>query len=55
MHGSKPGPKPYLSKAEEESLADFLVETAKAGYGKSRQQVLLLDDYDYHNNNDNNR
>ena len=55
MHGSKPGPKPYLLKAEEESLADFLVETAKAGYGKSRQQVLLLDDYDYHNNNDNNR
>ena len=52
-HGSKPGPKPYLSKAEEESLADFLVETAKVGYGKSRQQVLLIDDHDYHNNNDN--
>ena len=48
MHGSKPGPKPYLSKAEEENLADFLVETANlAGYGKSRQHVLLIDDYDY--------
>ena len=35
MYGSNPGPKPYLSKAEEEDLADFLSETAKAGYGKS--------------------
>ena len=41
-HGTNPGPQPYLSKAEEKDLADFLSETAKAGYGKSRQQVLAI-------------
>ena len=38
-HGTNPGPRSYLSKCEEKDLLDFLVEVAKAGYGKSRQQV----------------
>jgi len=41
-HGTKPGPKPYLTKEEESEFAEFLVETAKAGYGKSRQQVKAI-------------
>ena len=41
-HGTNPGPRPYLSKCEEKDLSDFLVEVAKAGYGKSRQQVKTL-------------
>ena len=35
-HGVNPGPRPYLSKCEENDLSTFLVEVAKAGYGKSR-------------------
>ena len=38
-HGHKPGPKPYLSVAEEKEFANFLVDVAKAGYGKTRQQI----------------
>ena len=34
-HGTNPGPKPYLNKAEETELSDFLVNVAKAEYGKS--------------------
>ena len=41
-HGENPGPRPYLCKPEEKDLSDFLVEVAKAGYGKSRQQVKAL-------------
>ena len=40
-HGTNPGPKPFLSHVEEKDLASFLEETAKAGYGKSRQQVKV--------------
>ena len=36
------GPQSYLSKAEEKDLIDFLSETVKAGYGKSRQWVLAI-------------
>ena len=38
-HGKNPGPEPYLSAAEEKEFANFLVDVAKAGYGKTRQQV----------------
>ena len=38
-HGTKPGPKPYLSSVEEKELGSFL---AKAGYGKSRSQIKGL-------------
>ena len=41
-HGTNPGPRPYLSKCEEKDLSEFLVKVAKAGYGKSRQQVKAL-------------
>ena len=41
-HGYNPGPKPYLSQTEEKDLADFLVKTSKAGYGKSQQQIKGL-------------
>ena len=41
-HGTNPGPKPFLSQVEEKDLAEFLEETSKAGYGKSRQQVKGL-------------
>ena len=35
-HSTKPGPKLYLSSVEEKELGSFLVDVAKAGYGKSR-------------------
>ena len=41
-HGTKPGPSPYLSNAEETELANFLVDVAKAGYGKSRARLNVL-------------
>ena len=42
VHGSKPGPNPYLSQTEEKELSSFLVDVAKAGYGKSRKQVKRI-------------
>ena len=41
-HGQNPGSKPYLSPTEEKDLAGFLIESAKVGYGKSRQQVKSI-------------
>ena len=41
-HGTKPGPKPYLSLEEEEELAHFLVNCSKMGYGKTQRQVLQM-------------
>ena len=35
----RPGPKP---REEENEFAEFLVETSKAGYGKSRKQVISI-------------
>jgi len=34
-HGSKPGPKPYLSAAEEQELAGHLIDAANIGYRKN--------------------
>lgn len=43
VHGTKPGPKPYLAQEEETVLCDHLTEAAtKAGYGKIRTQVKLI-------------
>ena len=39
-HGSKPGGKPYLNKAEETELANFLQVVSEIGYGKTRKQVM---------------
>ena len=42
VHGINPGPKPYLSSVEEKDLASFLIDSAKVGYGKSRDQVKSI-------------
>ena len=36
VHGTNPGPKPFLTAVEEKELSSFLVDIAKAGYGKTR-------------------
>ena len=41
-HGTKPGPKPYLSCKEEGELSNFITEVAKAGYGKTRRDIKLI-------------
>ena len=41
-HGTKPGPRPYLTRNEEEMLAQHLVQVAKIGYGKTRKQVNMI-------------
>ena len=42
VHGTKPGPKPYLEPIEENELSNFLVDTAKAGFGKTRKEIKAL-------------
>ena len=42
LHGSKPGPKTYLDKTEENELADFLETTTEVSYGKTRKQVMNI-------------
>ena len=42
QHGRKPGPSPYLSNAEEKELASFITDVAKAGYGKSQQEIKQI-------------
>ena len=34
IHGTKPGPRPYLQADEEAVLVDHLISAAKVGYGK---------------------
>ena len=41
-HCTNPGPVPYLTNAEEAELAGFLVDVAKAGYGKSRRDIKWI-------------
>ena len=41
-HGRKSGPVPYLNKDEEEQLVDFLIQLAKIGHGKTKQDVLSI-------------
>ena len=36
QHGTKSGPKAYLTDKEEEQLTSYLVEVAELGYGKTR-------------------
>jgi len=33
MHGTKPGPKLYLTATEEKELAGLVIEAANTGYG----------------------
>ena len=42
VHGTKPGQKPFLTSVEENELSTFLVDVAKAGYGKTRKQIMGL-------------
>ncbi len=42
VHGTRPGPRSYLSKNEEGELSDFLLECAKIGYGKTRRDVKCI-------------
>ena len=37
---AKPGPKPYLSLAEEEEFVNFLLKCARIGYPHTRQQII---------------
>ena len=41
-HGTNPGPKPYLTKQEEDELAEFLIKASTMGYGKSKREVLSI-------------
>ena len=41
-HGSKSGPKSYLTSREERQLSDYLLEVSEAGYGKTRKQVKAI-------------
>ena len=41
-HGSKPGPKTYLTSQEETQLANYLLDVSEAGYGKTRKQVKAM-------------
>ncbi len=41
-HVINPGPKPYLTKDEEQGLTDYLISAASIGYGKARRDVLCL-------------
>ena len=42
LHGTKPGPKPYLSSAEEGELSSFLQLCSNTGYGRTRSDVLCI-------------
>ena len=42
VHGTNPGPVPYLTKDEESDLASHLLTAAEIGYGKTRRDVCCL-------------
>ena len=42
VHGSKPGPKPYLTGSEEIELSNFIKESAKVGYGRTRKDIMII-------------
>ena len=42
VHGTKPGPKPYLSSSEETELSHFLKTCTDIGYGKTRKDVMSI-------------
>ena len=42
VHGMNPGPKSFLTSVEEKELSNFIVDVAKAGYGKTRKQIMGL-------------
>ena len=42
VHGTKSGPKPYLTHEEEQKLVEFLINCSKMGYGKTRGECLNI-------------
>ncbi len=40
QHGSKSGKTPYLTRAEEEELVEYLISCSKVGYPKRRDDVI---------------
>ena len=40
VHGTKPGPEPYLSNTEEAELSSFLKLCSNVGYGRARSDVM---------------
>lgn len=42
LHGTNPGPMPYLNNAEEMELVEYLSEANKLGYGKTRREVEVI-------------
>ena len=42
VHGTKPGPRPYLSLDEEKELGSFLKSCANLGYSKTRRAVMHI-------------
>ena len=41
-HGTKSGPTPYLTDAEEKELVDFLKQSAAMGCGKTKEEVFSI-------------
>ena len=41
-HGSKSGPRKYLTTLEEEELVSFLRNCSSIGYGKTRKETLAI-------------
>ena len=39
IHGTNPGPQPYLNKAEEAELHDFVIVVRQIWYGKIQRQI----------------
>ena len=42
IHGTKPGPKPYLTVDEEAELSQHLLQASAMGLGKTRRDVKCL-------------
>ena len=42
LHGAKPGPRPYMGPSEEKELSEYLLASAKVGYGKTRGQIKSI-------------
>ena len=42
VHGTKPGPQPYLNDKEERELALFLKDCAAVGYGKTLMDAMSI-------------
>ncbi len=42
VHGTNPGPVPYLNRQEEDELEQYLFDAGKCGYGKTRKQVKAI-------------